>query len=144
MIKSFKVMNRNACEKYCKRAHNESSIIISIKDPWDCDADIYQSDINNVKDILRLDFVDLEAEKSSEYCMQDSDGKKVVKFVQKWLNKDIDMLIIHCNAGVSRSPGVMKGILKALLNDDSLITKNRNKKPNKTCFEVTYKAFMDN
>lgn len=139
----YKVMNRNHCEKYCTRDHSETSVIISIKSPWDCDAIVYSSEMNGVKDILRLAFNDLEYEKSSEYCIQKSDGEQIAEFVNKWFNK-VDILIIHCDGGISRSAGVMQGILKAKLNDDSLITNNHNKKPNKTCFNVTYNALINN
>ena len=86
-----------------------SSVIISIKTSWDKECPkIYCDKKNNVQDILFLSFDDTE---DYRYGMQESDGVKVAHFVDKYLDM-VDVIIIHCDAGVSRSAGVLYAILK--------------------------------
>ena len=55
--------------------------------------DVFTSDSNNVKDILRLSFDDIDVEDNANRCMQYEDGKKIAEFVDKW--KDIETIIVE-------------------------------------------------
>ncbi len=136
----YKVLSREVCEKYCKQNHSKTSVIISIKSSWDkVDADVFTSDSNNVKDILRLSFDDIDVEDNADHCMQYEDGKKIAEFVDKW--KDIETIIVHCDGGISRSAGVAAAIMRVLEGDDFPLFKNKNKHPNMTCYLRTLKGF---
>lgn len=140
----YKVICRSTCERYCKQNHNKTSIIISIKSSWDnVIPDVFCDEKNKVKAILSLSFDDVEKEDSineQEFCMSFEDGKKVADFINKWYNK-VDMIIVHCDGGVSRSAGVCAAIMRVKEGDDWPIFDNRNKHPNMTCYLRTLKGF---
>jgi len=122
----YKVICRSACERYCKQNHSKTSIIISIKSSWDnVMPDVFCDEKNKVKAILSLSFDDVE---------------KVADFINKWYNK-ADMIIVHCDGGVSRSAGVCAAIMRVKEGDDWPIFDNRNKHPNMTCYLRTLKGF---
>ena len=142
----FKAISRKTCEKFCNQSHEKTSIIISIKSPWDKeDPKVFCSDKNNVKDILSLAFGDIEAEDIGhvplrETCITIADAKKIARFADKWHDK-VDMIIVHCDGGVSRSAGVCAAIMQVFEGSGWKMWKNRNKSPNMTCFLRVLKAF---
>ena len=137
----YKIMSYDACAKYCSKSHKNTSIIISITTyDGDLKEKIIKTKNNNVKDILYLSFCDLNMEDNPEYCMQDSDAKKVAKFVNKWYD-NIDTIIVHCEGGISRSAGVAAAIMRVKEGDDHPIFDNKGKHPNMTCYLKTLKAF---
>jgi predicted protein tyrosine phosphatase len=83
--------------------------------PWGCisiidSVAIYPeiSEENRVN-ILQISFDDIIKPKLSKVTINDSQGKEIVDFVSNIWDK-IDLLMIHCNAGMCRSPAVGKAI----------------------------------
>lgn len=143
MNKIYKVLSRNRCELYCTQRHSNTSVIISIKSTYDkVMPNVFCSDTNNVKAILSLSFDDVEAEdlffQNREYCMTFKDGEKIAAFVKEWYTK-VDAIIIHCDAGISRSAGICAAIMQVYEGYYTPIWKN--KIPNMTCFLRTLKGF---
>ena len=137
----YKILSRSSCERYCTQKHSKSSMIISIKSSWDQELpNIYISDKNKVKYILSLSFNDITKEDDPKFAMQSEDGKKVAKFVNDHYN-DVDMIIVHCDAGISRSAGVCAAIMRVKEGDDSPVFDSRVKHPNMTCYLETLKGF---
>jgi len=156
-------MNRRSAENYCRIQHDNKSIIISICDSFDFDAKVFISNQrikNNVYDILFLSFDDIQArndttwykkdeglvldqlvieEKTQEECVYqlftEKDAKKILHFIEKWMDQ-IDTLIVHCNAGVSRSSGVAAAISKYLYGDDTEYFDSYKYNPNTTVYTV--------
>lgn len=115
------VLNRKQAEQYIGTT---DYIVISITDPRSKDAKFIE-DKHRI-DILRLKFHDVEP--STEQYIKDFYGvfikyfteykaKNIIEFVNmyKCLNVDI---IVHCEAGISRSAGVAAAISKWLFNTD--------------------------
>lgn len=128
----YRKMARTTCERYCTQNHPKTSVIISIKTSWDKECPkIYCDKKNNVQDILFLSFDDTE---DYRYGMQESDGVKVAHFVDKYLDM-VDVIIIHCDAGVLRSAGVLYAILKYYEGVDKT-----NKVHNELAYNMTIKA----
>lgn len=139
--KTYLVMSVLRCEKYCKQKHDKPSIIISISSKYESkEHNVFISDQNNVKAILRLSFADIEKEDDANECMSIKDGKKVADFINKWFDL-VDTIIVHCEGGISRSAGVMAAILRVKTGDDYKIFKNHKKAPNMTCYLHTLKGF---
>ena len=140
-IGKYKIMSRNACERYCSQKHKKRSIIISIKSSWDkVDADLHPDTMNNVRHILRLSFDDCEYEDNADHCMSKKDGRKVARFIKKYYD-DTDVIIVHCDGGVSRSAGVCAAIMRVMEGDDYPIFDSRTKHPNMTCYLRTLMGF---
>ena len=100
------------------------------------------------QDVLELRFDDVSPEHPKEDsmlygAMKEEHFQEILKFVEK--NKQAEKLIVHCDAGQSRSPAVAINILDYLLNDpeqaQELIQRNKHWKPNAhvtTFFRTAY------
>ena len=99
------VLSREDAESY-EPGPNE--ICISISDPDAPPADVSP----RFAAVLRLNFDDLtEQRASSDILFAADQARAIVEFVDVW--PDADRLIVHCNMGVSRSPGIALGLCDA-------------------------------
>lgn len=158
----FVVMSRRDAVQYSYVAHMETSVIISICDSYDLSPKFKRMNSNGIKDILRLSFddVQLPSGASERYIwkkdegllldtldnapyvvISEKDAKDIVSFVKKWYDK-VDTIIVHCNAGISRSSGVCAAIMKAMTGNDSQIFESLKYMPNTTCYKVVLEEFM--
>ena len=118
----------------------EPCIIISIYCPADTPARIEKTEF--VKDILFLAFDDVEEDRTYGYKpMSKEDGVLVRDFVEKFKN-EVNEIIVHCDAGVSRSAGIAAAIGKYLNGDDMFIFGRPRYCPNLTCYRNTFNAFF--
>ena len=158
----FVVMSRRDAVQYSYKPHMETSVIISICDSYDLSAKFKRMTSNGIKDILYLSFddVQLPSGASERYVwkkdegllfdtldnapyvvISEKDAKNIVSFVKKWYDK-VDTIIVHCNAGISRSSGVCAAIMKAMTGDDSQIFESSKYMPNTTCYKTVLEEFM--
>lgn len=96
-------------------------IVVSISDPGSPQPKIRPSRL--CRGILRLRFHDAEPTKGFTpppeiKQMTQQQAMAIWQFVQKHL-ANIKMIIVHCEAGMSRSPAVAAAICKGLGGDDS-------------------------
>jgi predicted protein tyrosine phosphatase len=115
-----------------------SHVVISITDPDKPLARIR----SQPKDILRLQFYDVDEPHDAYYPIDVSDAKRIVAFVGKWWDL-ADYLIVHCEAGISRSAGVAAAISKAMLGTDGIFFDSRAYNPNMTCYSYVLKEFYN-
>lgn len=158
----FVVMSRRDAVQYSYVAHMETSVIISISDSYSLPPQFKKMKSNGIKDILPLFFDDVQLpsgaseryiwkkdegllldtlDNSPYVVISEKDAKDIVSFVMKWYDK-VDTIIVHCNAGISRSSGVCAAIMKAMTRDDSQIFENPRYMPNTTCYKVVLEEFM--
>lgn len=158
----FVVMSRRDAVQYSYVAHMEKSVIISICDSYDLYPKFKKMSSNGIKDILYLSFddVQLPSGASERYIwkkdegllfdtldnapyvvISEKDAKDIASFVKKWYDK-ADTIIVHCNAGISRSSGICAAIMKAMTGDDSQIFENPRYLPNTTCYKAVLEEFM--
>lgn len=112
---------------------NKSTSIISITEPLDENIEFEKTD--NLKDIFRMQFFDLEVDFKSIEAPKQKDFNGLKNFVD---NINCDELIIHCYAGVSRSAAVAAAIseyLKINLN----IFNSQDFDPNKLVYKLACK-----
>ena len=132
-------MSRANAIRYCHQQHEEPTIIISISDELtDYPSAPFRSDQNGVKGILRLRFDDVDKGAS---VMTDEDGVRIRDFLEH--NSNIQSIIVHCDAGQSRSAGVAAAILKAKTGSDMQIFKRAFYKPNMYCYRITLQKLME-
>ena len=142
------VMNRKNAVQYSKQKNSEHTVMISISDP----RMIYESEAivnkeNGILDILRLSFSDADHKGLDVYgnyvdesdLMTDEDARKVADFVQKYTDVTI---LVHCDAGISRSAGVAAAILKYYTGEDSKVFKSGRYYPNMWCYRKTLNALQ--
>lgn len=132
-------MSKSEANKYSYEFHPEKSAIISINNTFDFPARFGHE--ANIKFVLSLEFNDVE--KGQPNCITFQDANKIVQFVERCKQNNIELLIVHCTAGVSRSAGICAAIMKATTNDDMSIFGNPKFCPNMTCYRVILEAFME-
>lgn len=96
------VLSREDAEHY---QPTKKEICISISDP--------DAEPANVSDkfvaVLRLHFDDItEMGLASDILFAADHAREITMFIDKW--PDIERVMVHCNMGVSRSPGVALGL----------------------------------
>lgn len=150
------VMSRAEAIAYCHKPHAAPAVMISISDPYMVySSKPFCSRENRLRTILPLCFSDADrpgnavagSGAEAHICnvtetdlMTDKDAIKIKHFVERHSDKTI---IVHCDAGISRSSGVAAAILKYLIGDDSQIFDNPKYYPNMLCYRKTLNALMD-
>lgn len=143
------VLSRYQALEYCQIKHKTDSVIISISTP---DVDYKDMIIapdkeNRVIDLLELCFMDCDkpgevdvygTPTTIDNLMSDEDAHKVVEFVERYKDKRI---LVHCDAGISRSSAVAAAILKHYTGDDSMIFDSHWYNPNRWVYRKVLKAF---
>lgn len=138
----FIVLSRENAADFSYRV-KKNCIFISITDPELCD----NSFANNhyIKAILKLKFDDVDGFQDkllfNEIPMSLTQAKQIADFVLQWKDK-VDLIVVHCEAGISRSAGVCAAIMKYLTNDDMAIFGNCYFCPNMYCYRLVLNAFM--
>jgi predicted protein tyrosine phosphatase len=101
-IPEFVVLSREEAERY---EPGEREICISIADP-DTDAARLSK---RFAAVLRLNFTDVvEPEDPSDVIFSGDHARAIRDFIDSW--PDAARIVVHCHAGMSRSPGVALGL----------------------------------
>lgn len=140
-MKKVYVKSRPAVEEYSATAHEETSVLVSIASRDQEPAKVCCNEINNIKDILYLYFNDTDSLEKDSGHIEDSDGEQIKNFIEKYINTDIDAIIVNCGAGQSRSAGVAAAILMHYTGNEDQIYKDKQYTPNRLCYSTVLKAF---
>jgi predicted protein tyrosine phosphatase len=138
----IKVLDRETAEIISGQIEKHGVFYISITDPNKKPAKINHSE----KNILRLNFYDIEEQLvlpdgSIVEPMHKEDAEKVRIFL--FNNKqDIELLIVHCEAGISRSAGMAAAISKYYNKDDMYYFTSGKFCPNMVCYRLTLEELM--
>lgn len=121
------------------------SMVISINSSDEPCLKIIKTLQNKINYVLSLQFDDIEPgdyEEKYLVLMSKEDAKKIADFVN--LHKhNVNTIIVHCDAGVSRSAGVCAAIMKAITGDDMKIFNNKEFFPNIYCYKLVLNAFFE-
>ena len=136
------VMNRKEAINFCKYPHLAQFVIISISTPYEeYNNAPFSGTTNNVVDICPVQFFDLDnTYPIKKGLMEYRDAKKIVDFVSRYKDK---IIIVHCDAGQSRSAGVAAALSKYYNNDDSEYFDNPRFTPNMWCYNLMLNALME-
>ena len=143
------VLSRREAIRYCEQRHRGESVIISISDPnMVYDAEPFCSPENRVTAILPLCFSDADRPGIDVYgleveerdLMRDEDARKAVRFVRANRNK---LILVHCDAGISRSAGVAAAIAEYYDGDARRFFESGQYTPNRWCYSKMMSAFLE-
>ncbi len=101
--------------------HDVSHVIVSIRTPGDPD-EVKLPVNDHTEDVLHLQFHDIDRvvvgynDDIEPNMFQQTHAKQVREFFEK--NKDVERFIVHCDAGLSRSPAVAAAISKLYVSED--------------------------
>jgi predicted protein tyrosine phosphatase len=126
-------------ENFC--IDRENIYAISITDPSFPLAKLNLREEN----ILRLQFYDIEqtiktVDGKVFFPMTDGDSWNIASFMKNNVKK-IDILVVHCEAGVSRSAGVAAAISKFFMNSDDYYFKTFL--PNMLCYRKVFNSLVE-
>ena len=101
-VPEFVVLSREEAELYAPRG---KEICISISDP-----DALPAQVSSLfAAVLRLNFNDVtERGEPSDVLFAEDHAREIRQFLDSW--PKTERVMVHCNAGVSRSPGVALGL----------------------------------
>jgi predicted protein tyrosine phosphatase len=98
---------------------------------------------HQLKGLITLFFDDVERDEYKYFAISKNQSAAIVNFVNKFWN-NVELLIVHCEAGISRSSGVAAAILKYKTGDDSFIFENKSYVPNMKCYRMILDEFYNN
>ena len=144
------ILSRHDAVAFCHKPNNskERTVMISISDPnMIYTSAPFVSKDNGLLSILRLSFSDADHAGEDVYknqvdealLMSAEDGDKVAAFLETYRP---DAVIVHCDAGISRSSGVGAAIEKFYNGSDERIFGSYLYCPNMLCYRVTLEARM--
>lgn len=113
----IKVFNEKDIQNY---KTDEKYIVISIQDPnYDF---VKLPEQKSRLDWIGFKFYDLDKDTGvfpySKFVFTNKQAKEIVCFVEKWKNK-VDLILVNCVAGISRSAGIAGALSKILNKDDT-------------------------
>ena len=139
---NIEVMSRAKFIEYTKSNHRLTSAVISISSPHEGIVQISNSQNNGVVLLYRATFDDTDrADNTSLVPLDLMQAEIMAKFVKGAIDK-VDKIIVHCEAGQSRSAGIAAAILKYYTNDDTSIFNNPRYTPNMLCYRMMLTALM--
>jgi predicted protein tyrosine phosphatase len=132
------VLSREQARQYALEPHGEKSIVVSINDLENSPNDIAANANGNGIDAVKWFFFDdVEAGHGVINFIQ---AREIAQFVLDFKDR-VDLIIVHCGAGVSRSAGCAAAILKALNGSDDEIFGNEAYRPNMKVYRTVLGEF---
>ena len=128
---NFLILSRNRAKEFSCRKQAYPYIIISITDVG-AERVGFRKNVF-LKDVLRVSFEDVDTD--GVHAITDDDARKIVRFVNKW-KKQVELIVIHCEAGMSRSAGVCAALMLWINGSDEFIFGNPFYKPNMKCYRT--------
>ena len=110
-MKSIKILSKR---QFDNTESNPEAIAIRIIDP---EQEVH-SDIHGYKDEIKLAFWDLEEPIGRFSIITEQQANELYQFMKK--HKDIDHLVVHCMAGISRSNTVATFFAAHIAKDDHI------------------------
>lgn len=135
----IQIMNRCKAKSETFRDIAPATAIISISGRYAETPILHRSDW--LKGVLYLNFDDEDT--LIETRMTEDDAEQICKFLSFIKGKEVKRLIVHCDAGVSRSAAVAAAIMKYLDGSDASIFNNHFYAPNMHCYKMTLNALME-
>ena len=135
-MKQIMVSNRHWITDFTEMNGLPPHIIVSITDPGTLPAILRQN--HQTKGVLRLEFEDVDGDQPD--AMTTEQAEAIANFINE--HKDsIDIIVVHCEAGVSRSAGVAAAISLVVNGDDTKFFHNPKFCPNIWCYRLVLDAF---
>ena len=133
----FRVMNRRDAKRYTFSPNCVfDCIIVSITDVGSI-PNTFNYTNPHIKGVCALQFDDVDF--GEPYCITREDAEKILEFVSQRIDK-VDLVIVHCEAGVSRSAGVCAALMKIFTGDDWEIFNKPRYCPNMSCYRSVLEA----
>jgi len=134
------IMSRTGIEVFSRQEHMEKIAVISISDIDKESPYIFNNPANGIIEQLRLHFDDVDLGQPN--CITEEIAGRIAAYIFS-LQNVVDKIIVHCEAGISRSAGVGAAIMKYLCDDDWAVFANPRFRPNMICYRKVLNALHD-
>lgn len=135
------VLNRPKAREYSFAENEHTFAIISIND-FNFEGNAFCDSNPCLKAKKHFFFDDVDREESGYTPINEETARDIAKFARYWYDK-VDCLVVHCNAGVSRSAGCAAAILKYFTGSDMQIFDDASKHPNMLVYRRVLGALYD-
>ena len=115
------------------------TLILSIHTYLDSEPRFLKEKIDNVVHVEFFEFNDESSSLPVLHAMTKDDAVRMVNTVKQYYDK-VDQIIVHCDAGQSRSVGCIAAIKKWYTNDDEEFFRGT---PNMYCYHLVLEEFFD-
>ena len=148
-MRDILILSRPEAVYYCEGEHSRPCIMISISDPFHTyDEAPFLSKENNIQALLPLSFCDAESPGLDVYghiaeekdLMQPEHAEQIRALLERYPDYDI---IVHCDAGMSRSAGVAAAILESSGGNPARVFDSPYYDPNRLCYRVVLDALRN-
>lgn len=144
-IRKIEVMSRASAvwlfaRQFAERPDPPITAIISISNIDQPSPDFNMDGANGLVESCLLSFDDVEC--GEKGCITAQDADRIASFVRSIEGRDdIERLVVHCGAGVSRSAGVAAACSLYLFGDDSEFFGSKYC-PNRTCYRMVLDSLL--
>ena len=128
MIITFHILSRAKGDRLSYEPLETTCIVISVTDPDSAPAQFHRNP--QIKSVLRLSFEDVDTDTAG--AMTKEDAERIVSFVKRWKTK-VPQIIVHCEAGISRSAGICAALMLWLTGSDQAVFDDPQYRPNMGC-----------
>lgn len=119
---------------------NEPYVVVSITDPGSQDV-VFQKD-DNRKAVLSLQFHDVDRIMPGVLAINAEQGEQIWAFAKENAQR-VELIVCHCEAGISRSAGVAAALSKAFNDDDKKFFESNRYLPNRRAYRAVLKASQE-
>lgn len=137
---NIEILSRTNMIDFSFHVHKERIAVISISDIDKGSPEVFNNPENGIIEQLQLHFDDVEIGKPN--CITDEIAEKIAAYINRVRN-NAGKVIVHCEAGISRSAGVGARIIKFLNDNDMFVFNNPRFRPNMTCYRKVLNALID-
>jgi predicted protein tyrosine phosphatase len=136
-MKRVEILSRTKAKHLSALQHIDSCVIISINDFDEYPNRFFENP--QIKAVLHFTFDDIE---DGDYAINETQAEEMARFVKFYCEK-VDVIVVHCHAGISRSAGIGAAIMKWYFNDDMPVFKDPSFTPNMRCYRMMLNALME-
>lgn len=126
------ILSKEECIIFTSKPINNKVIIISINDST---TDTVFHANTSIIDTLPLYFDDIEIPLENHKTISTPDALAIRTFIDKY-KKDVDEVVIHCTAGISRSGAIGLALSTYLNGSDTLLINSGKYLPNKLVYKT--------
>lgn len=134
-MKQIQIMSRHRAKHYSALQYIPTSLIISIHSVYGLPNRFFKNP--QIKYVKHWEFDDVEVDENG---ITQAQANEIVEFV-KAHEEDVESIVVHCDAGISRSSGIAAAISYWKFGDDKQIFGDKRYSPNMRCYIFMLKAF---
>ncbi len=94
---------------------------------------------DRIRTVAHFAFDDVE---SGDAAVSPAQAARIADFVRRWID-EVEAVVVHCDAGLSRSAGIGAAIMKWANGDDSAVFKKGWYCPNMRCYRLMLNALTE-